>query len=119
MLIFSTYLETGDESDFKILKLNFEGLEKLSTWLDQNQWIIKLLDPNFISLLRGAPLQKPNNELNALAIQALRRMVKHFLKTGRRVDFDRILKRLAESARRFLHISLACVEGLERSLAHD
>ena len=64
-------------------------------------------------------MQKPNSELSAQAIQALRKMVKIFLKTGRRVDFDRILKRLAESARRFLHIHLEYVEILERALSTD
>ncbi|KAM7434775.1 hypothetical protein ABFA07_015206 [Porites harrisoni] len=116
---YSAYIQTGNESHFKTLKLNFEGLEKLKTWLDENQWIIKLLDSNFISILRGAPLQKSNNEVTAQAIQALRKMVKLFLKTGRRVDFDRILKRLAESARRFLHIHLEYVESLERTLSRD
>ena len=115
----SAYIQTGNESHFRTLRLNFEGLEKLKTWLNQNQWITKLLDSNFISILQGVPVQKPNSELSAQAIQALRRMVKIFLKTGRRVDFDRILKRLAESARRFLHIHLEYVEILERALSTD
>lgn len=91
----------------------------MKTWLDRNQWITKLLDTNFISILRGVPVQKPDNELNAQAIEALRKMVKLFLKTGRRVDFDRILERLAESARRVLDIHLGYVESLERTLSHD
>ncbi|XP_068704104.1 uncharacterized protein [Montipora foliosa] len=115
---YSAYIQTGSESHFRTLRLNFEGLEKLKTWLDQNQWITKLLDSNFISILRGVPIQKQgNNDVSAQAIQALRKMVKLFLKSGRRVDFDRILKRLAESARRFLHIHLECVESLERTLS--
>ena len=119
LLLLSAYVQTGSEFHFKTLRLNFEGLEMLKTWLDKNQWITKLLDSSFISILRGVPSQKPNNESTAQAIQALRKMVKLFLKTGRRVDFDRILKRLAESARRFLLSNLQYVEGLERTLSHD
>lgn len=64
-------------------------------------------------------MQKSNNELLAQAVQALRKMVKVFLKTGRKVDFDRILRRLAESARRFLNQNLEHVEELERTLSRD
>jgi len=117
LFLSSAFLQTGCESQFKTLRLNFEGLEKLKTWLDQNQWITKLLDSNFISVLRGVPLPRQPNDFQA--IQALTKMVKIFLKTGRRVDFDRILKRLAESARRFLHIHLELVEDLERTLSYD
>ena len=117
---FSAYVQTGTESHFRNLRLNFEGLEKLQTWLDENQWITKLLDPNFITILRGDPVQKlPSNELSTQAFHALRKMVRIFLKTGRRVDFDRILRRLAESARIFLHTHLECVESLERTLSHE
>lgn len=116
---YSAYIQTGSEAHFKTLRLNFEGLEQLKTWLDANQWITKLLDSNFISILRGVPVQKSNNELLAQAVQALRKMVKVFLKTGRKVDFDRILRRLAESARRFLNQNLEHVEELERTLSRD
>ena len=115
----SVYIQTGSESHFIKLRLNFEGLEQLSTWLDENQWITKLLDSTFISILRGVPLQKPTNELSTQAFLALKRLVKLFLKTGRKIDFDRILRRLAESARIFLHTHLECVETLERNLSHE
>lgn len=115
----SAYIQSGSESHFRNLRLNFEGLEQLETWLEENQWITKLLDSNFISILRGVPLQKPTNDLSTQAFQALRKMVKHFLKTGRRVDFDRILRRLAESARIFLHSNLELVESLERNLSRE
>lgn len=116
---YSAYIQSGSESHFRNLRLNFEGLEQLETWLEENQWITKLLDSNFISILRGVPLQKPANDLSTQAFQALRKMVKVFLKTGRRVDFDRILRRLAESARIFLHTHLEYVESLERNLSRE
>lgn len=116
----SAFVQTGNESHFRNLRLNFEGLEKLQTWLDENQWITKLLDPNFVTILRGAPLQKlPSNELSTQAFHALRKMVRIFLKTGRRIDFDRILRRLAESAKIFLHTNLEYVENLERTLSRE
>ncbi|XP_058953288.1 uncharacterized protein [Pocillopora verrucosa] len=117
---YSAFVQTGSESHFRNLRLNFEGLEKLQTWLDENQWITKLLDPNFVTILRGAPLQKlPSNELSTQAFHALRKMVRIFLKTGRRIDFDRILRRLAESAKIFLHTNLEYVENLERTLSRE
>ena len=115
----SAYIQSGSESHFRNLRLNFEGLEQLETWLEENQWITKLLDSNFISILRGVPLQKPANHLSTQAFQALRKLVKLFLKTGRRVDFDRILRRLAESAKIFLQTHLEYVESLERNLSRE
>ncbi|KAK2551807.1 hypothetical protein P5673_027229 [Acropora cervicornis] len=114
---YSAYIQTGCESHFRTLRLNFEGLEILRTWLDENAWITQVLDSDLIDVVRGAPSNRTvNNEPRAQPVQALKKMVKVFLKSGRKVDFDKILKRLAESARIFLHSNLMLVDSLERSL---
>ena len=108
------YVEKGNEPDFRTLRLYFEGLERLKTWLNSNQWITKLLDSSIIAVVEGAQTQiTPRNT----QIQALKRMVRHFLKTGRSGHFNKILKNLCDLAKVFLNKHMAHVEELEESLS--
>ena len=93
------YVRKGNKKDFEVLKLNFEGLERLKLWMQKHAWLKKLLDANIVALMEGIHVQ---NTVRNSDSHSLRKMIKTFLRTGREEDFKKILRRTVELSQAFL-----------------
>ncbi|XP_032239734.1 uncharacterized protein LOC116619255 [Nematostella vectensis] len=115
-LAFKEYVCHGNEHDFECLRLHFEGLESLSIWLESNQWVTKLIDSSLVQILQDVSTEKPCKDPDG---QTIKRLVRRYLKTGRKEDFDKVLKKLCEKANEFLTVHRAHVDELERTLGSN
>lgn len=112
-LAYKEYVRKGYEKDFETLRLNFEGLERLKTWMNDHACLKKLLDANIITLMEGGHLQNPIRNSDS---HSLKKMIKTFLRTGKEEDFKKILRRIAELSQAFLDTHSQYLYNLRRSL---
>ena len=111
---FRNFIKFGDLEHFKNLKIYFEGLEKLSSWLELNGWIRGLLDNSVIAVLEGKDPTLPNSRSTEL-----KRKTEAFLQSGNEGDFRSILSTICSFARQYLKTSSVLVKELENVVYGD
>ena len=81
------------------LRRHFEGLEKISEWVDMNYWVLDVLD----TPVKETLIDRDNIEITLpdrnSAAKDLQRKIKLYLMSGKNQDFRVVLSTIASIAR--------------------
>ena len=118
-MFFREFIHTGDVRKLRFLRRHFEGLEKISEWVDMNYWVLDVLDTPVKEIL----IDRDNIEITLpdrnSAARDLQREIKVYLISGKTQDFRVMLSTIANIARNRLRHSVTLIEELEGIIKND
>ena len=116
---FREFIHTGDVRKLRFLRRHFEGLEKISEWVDMNYWVLDVLD----TPVKETLIDRDNIEITLpdrnSAAKDLQRKIKLYLMSGKNQDFRVVLSTIASIARNRLRHSATLIEELEGIIKND
>ena len=118
-MFFREFIHTGDVRKLRFLRRHFEGLEKISEWVDMNYWVLDVLD----TPVKETLIDRDNIEITlpdrSSAAKDLQRKIKVYLISGKNQDFRVVLSTIANIARNRLRHSATLIEELEGIIKND
>eukprot|EP00112_Aurelia_sp_Birch-Aquarium-sp1_P017333 Seg4002.1 transcript_id=Seg4002.1/GoldUCD/mRNA.D3Y31 product="hypothetical protein" protein_id=Seg4002.1/GoldUCD/D3Y31 len=116
---FREFIHTGDVRKLRFLRRHFEGLEKISEWVDMNYWILDVLEtPVKETLIDRDNIETTLPDRNSAA-KELQRKIKLYLISGKNQDFRVVISTIANIARNRLRHSATLMEELEGIIKND